>query len=178
MKEVSRTHICRCSKVCQAAMWEEHTADAADVKDGVHKVAEFLHIFRWQLHLLSLLRNGVETRCCSSLQRPERHTDVRQRANKHAHRRKWGGCRHQEALSMDWCSTCLRILRPEEGSGDTISRCLGGGIVRFLSCIEDVQCRIGPLRGIPLLAGRKWLAAIACPPGEDACWTGRWIGPG
>ncbi|MEQ2256886.1 hypothetical protein ILYODFUR_028711 [Ilyodon furcidens] len=32
---------------------------------------------------------------------------------------------------------------------------------------------VGPLRGIPLLAGRKWLAAVASLPEEDACRKGR-----
>ncbi|MEQ2172326.1 hypothetical protein GOODEAATRI_019930 [Goodea atripinnis] len=33
---------------------------------------------------------------------------------------------------------------------------------------------IGLLWGISLLAGRKWLAAIASPLEEDACRKGRW----
>ncbi|MEQ2168932.1 hypothetical protein GOODEAATRI_019762, partial [Goodea atripinnis] len=70
-----------------------------------------------------------------------------------------------------------------EGSGDIISHCLRGGIVRFPPSIEDSQCLIEaiPLRGISLLAGRKWLAAVASPPEEDGCRKGRWtagFGPG
>ncbi|MEQ2169705.1 hypothetical protein GOODEAATRI_028026 [Goodea atripinnis] len=158
MEEESRSHICRCSKVCQAAMREEPTADTA----------QRLRMVSAKLQNSSTSSRGsCISRTFLEMDISYLGYDVRQHAKKHTNHRKSDGCRHREALSLDWCNTCLRILHPEEGSGDTISRCLSIP-AHHRRCPMPPRGRIVPLWGIPLLVGRKWLAAVDSPPAGRA----------